>query len=597
MAPTEIGEIRGLYSRLKSRDAKRDGQMEKVLAVREGRMRDVYRDLFPEGPYEEGIVANMIDVAARDLAETIAPLPTFNCSNSTMTEDRAKKSADLRTKIVNGYLEHCKLGRQMYGAADRYLTYGFAVGMVEIDAKARMPRIQWKDSLGAHVLKDRWGEVEAAFFCTNWTKDELLAVYPEVEGHLHANGLGGSELIEVVRYHSPEVDILFQPGNQTSYVLERAANPVGKCLVKVVERPQLSANANRGQFDDVLAVQVAKARFALLSLEATTKAVQAPTVLPTDTNELSFGPDSIIRTQFPEGVKRLSLDVPNSAFAQQGVMDNELQQGSRYSNARTGDIDGSVITGKGVEALMVGFDTQIRTAQAMFAIVLTDLIELCLEVDEKLWPNYEKEVRGNANGTPYSVTYTPSKHIKGNFNVDVQYGLMAGLDPNRALVFGLQALGADLVSHDWLRRQMPLPLDASEEASKVMSEKLRDGLLQAVMAYSQSIPAMAEQGMDVSQALQRMATVVSGAIKGRPIEDMLLEVFAPEEPQTPPPVEPSGAEPAPVPGSPEIAAPGGGPAPAGPPGSLPPVQNLLAGLTGAGKPSLAANVQRRIGVG
>ena len=71
------------------------------------------------------------------------------------------------------------------------------------------------------------------------------------------------------------------------------------------------------QFCCVLAIQVAKARFALLSLEAATKAVQAPLVAPTDVNELALGPDAIIRTERPGDVRRVAIEIPSGAFAQQ----------------------------------------------------------------------------------------------------------------------------------------------------------------------------------------------------------------------------------------------------------------------------------------
>ena len=77
-----LREIRGLYDRIKSRHGDRDTRMQNVLAVRQGRMRDVYPSLFPEGPFDKGIVANMVDVAARDLAEVLAPLPSFNCASA-----------------------------------------------------------------------------------------------------------------------------------------------------------------------------------------------------------------------------------------------------------------------------------------------------------------------------------------------------------------------------------------------------------------------------------------------------------------------------------------------------------------------------------
>ena len=150
-----LREIRAQFDRLKSASAARDGRMQDVLAVRQGRMRDVYPDLFPEGPFDKGIVANMVDVAARDLAEVLAPLPSFNCSSSKMISDAARNFAEKRTRIVNGYLDHSEVQTQMYTAGDRYFTYGFVPSMIEVDTEQRIPRIVFMDSIGAYPLFDR----------------------------------------------------------------------------------------------------------------------------------------------------------------------------------------------------------------------------------------------------------------------------------------------------------------------------------------------------------------------------------------------------------------------------------------------------------
>lgn len=57
---------------------------------------------------------------------------------------------------------------------------------------------------------------------------------------------------------------------------------------------------------------------------------------------------------------------------------------------------------------------------------------------------------------------------------------MAGLDPNRALVFGLQARGDKLISRDFLRRQMPFSFNATQKEEKVDAEDLRDAMKQAM---------------------------------------------------------------------------------------------------------------------
>jgi hypothetical protein len=603
-----LREIRSHYDRIKAQFAARDGRMQDVLAVRQGRMRDVYPDLFPDGPFDKGIVANMVDVAARDLSEVLAPLPAFNCASSKMVSDSAREFAEKRTRIVNGYIDFSNLQRQMYTATDRYFTYGFVPAMVEIDLEARMPRITFMDSIGAYPVFDRWGGIKAGFFSFYKNRDELVAMYPEAESLIKQSSTG-MELIEVVRYHDNKSDILFLP-TRDGIILERVANPVGECLIEWTQRPGVDSESH-GQFDDVIAVQVAKARFALLSLEAATKSVQAPIVLPPDAQELALGPDAVIRTANGERVRRVPIEVPQAAFAQQGVLDQELRQGSRYPNARMGDVDGSIVTGRGVQALMSGFDTQVRTGQAMFARTLQNLIRKVFLVDEKLFGNENKTLRGNADGTPYEIRYRPEKDIKGDYTVDVQYGLMAGLDPNRALVFGLQARGDRLISRDFLRRQMPFALNASEEEQRVDIEEMRDALKQAVAGYAQAIPVLAQAGQDPGDILARLSAIILGRQRGRSIEEVVSEAFAPEEMPVPPGVEALGEETAGMVGAPGETPPGGpgeleGLGSSGlmrgvaagqagmPAGGRPDLQMLMASLGAGGQPQLSAGVSRRL---
>lgn len=599
-AGPQLTQLREQLERLKGKYRDRDNRMQEVLAVRQGRMRDVYPELFPEGPFDKGIVANMVDVAARDLAETLSPMPSFNCSAARAASDAAQKFAERRTKIVNSYLDHSRVSIQMFTAADRYFTYGFVPAMVEIDWEAKTPRITFMDSIGAYPVFNRWGETQAAFFTFFKSKDELLAEYPHTSGVLKPMGRGDT-LIEVCRYHDKDVDMLFMPKTRDGLVLEKVKNKAGTCLVEWVKRPGVDTDTH-GQFDDVLAVQVAKARFALLSLEAAQKSVQAPIVLPNDVQELAMGPDSILRTSQGEKVRRVPIEIPNGAFATQQVLDDELKQGSRYPDARGGNIDGNVVTGKGVQALMSGFDTQIRTGQAMFAVAFTELIRKALEVDEVFFGDEEKSIRGNAQGVPYEVRYVPKRDIKGDYTVDVQYGLMAGLDPNRALVFGLQARGDKLISREFLMEQMPFALNPTEESQRLDIEDMRDALKQAVAGYAQAIPALAQAGQDPGQVLAQLSAIILGRQKGEPIEKVISEAFAPEEPAELPGVEDPGA-------TPEGAPPGGSlggvgsdglmpdvaPGQAGmAPGGQADVQTLLAGLTQGGQANLTAGVRRRL---
>ena len=89
-------DLRKRYEAAKTRFANRDARMSMIRMVRQGRMNEVYPDMFPTGPLSTGIVANMIDVAAHDLSEVLAPMPTFNCASSKSVSDTARKFAEKR---------------------------------------------------------------------------------------------------------------------------------------------------------------------------------------------------------------------------------------------------------------------------------------------------------------------------------------------------------------------------------------------------------------------------------------------------------------------------------------------------------------------
>ena len=208
--------------------------------------------------------------------------------------------------------------------------------------------------------------------------------------------------------------------------------------VIIAKRPGVDGEL-RGQFDDVLGIQLLRNRFALLAMEAAEKSVQAPIVLPSDVQELQLGGDAVIRTNNPAGVRRVELNLPQGAFTEQQLLNEELRVGARYPESRTGNVKASIITGEGVQALLGAFDTQVKSAQSIFTTALRDVISLCFEMDEKLF-NVEKTIRGTDAGAPYAVTYTPTKDIKGDYSADVRYGMLAGLNPAQGLIFMLQAI-------------------------------------------------------------------------------------------------------------------------------------------------------------
>ena len=201
-------------------------------------------------------------------------------------------------------------------------------------------------------------------------------------------------------------------------MLFRSENPLGRMMIVVAAKPSIDGEM-RGQFDDILGIQLLRNRFALLAMEAAEKSVQAPIVVPGDVQELQLGGDAIIRTNSPAGVRRVELTLPQGAFTEQTLLNQELRVGARYPEGRTGNVNASIVTGQGVQALMGAFDTQVKSAQAVLASALREIISICFEADEKIFPA-EKTIRGVDSGSPYEVTYNPKKDIKGDYSADVR---------------------------------------------------------------------------------------------------------------------------------------------------------------------------------
>lgn len=595
-----LENIFGRVEALRRAAADRDQRHRDVHDVRSGDIDTVIPGSMPEA-WPKPIVANLIDTSARDLAEVMGTVPNVNSTTGIISTDKAKKFGGKKTKIANYYIQSSGLnaGKQVE-LADYYTTYGMAVYVVEPDFELKRPHIRVENPMGVYPETDMFGRLKS--YSKVWREEaiHLVSKFPFLMRVLQSNESGHTDTgwaereIEVVKYVDNETILLYLP-NHGNRVVDQMANPMGKIFVSVGYRPGYD-NETRGAFDDAIWVQLAKARMALLGLEATEKTVRAPLAVPRDVQKMTFGDDAIIRTDNPDKIRRVGIDVPQAAFQEGQVLEQELRTGTRSPEVRSGNLDASIITGKGVQALMGGFNTVVTTGQTVIGETLRHAIMLAFEMDEKLWPSEKKKIRGTAQGTPFEEDYVPRKDIGGNYAVDVTYGFAAGQDPARAIVGLLQLRGDQLISRDFFQRQLPMGIDVVQMQTQIDNEQFTDALKQGMMGYMQAIPQMALQGQDPVDALSKVAKLIELREKGEPVHDAVLKVFTPKE-------QPAGA--APTPQDAMAAALGGGGAPGGPPGQGGPpgaaqeqgggmdMQRLLAGLTSSGNATASVQTRRQ----
>lgn len=576
--------------------------MSDIRSIRAGNLHDVAPDFFSED-VPKSIVANHIDIAARDTAEMLAPLPSFNCSASNMTSDAARKFADKKTKGIQYYMEMSAVQAQMYSAADYYVSYGLMPVILEPDFKAKCPRITFFDPEGCYPEYDRWGRLISLTRCIRRSVMDLCAQYPELASQICGPYMGpnSNALLEVIMYHDKDQWCVTIP-ERGDLMLNFAQNFLDEPCVAIAQRPGVT-DVPRGQYDDVIWIQLARNRFAMMGMEAAEQSVEAPLAVPYDVQEFAVGPGATIRTNSPEKVRRVGQEFSPAAFQESQMLQMELRTGARFPETRTGNMDASIVTGQGVKALEGGFNSSIQAAQEIFKKTFKDIVRIALKMDEALWGEEERDVRGQADGVPYSIRWKPSRDVNGDYSVDCTYGFAMGLDPNRALVALLQMRGDRLISRDFTRRQFPFGINVTEEESRIEVEELRSALLQSVAALAQSIPMLAQQGMDPSQILGQLGDVIKARQKGKSLEDAVTAAFAPPEP-------PPGAQPGMPPGGDPLAALMGGGGPPGMgdglppgvaqgqatmgPGGRPDLLTMLAGLNGGGAPTNTVNVKRAL---
>lgn len=557
------------------------------------------------------IIANTIDVVARDLSEQIGKMPTLTCTAAVNVSNLQKKFSTKRTKIAHRYAAASNLKIKLVEAADWLVTFGFVPLIVEPNFKEETPRLRPENPINSYPELDIMGD------CISYAKvhqepaQVLAGRYPEFKNELFGSNdprdhiRNAEQVLSLVRYVDAEQMLVYVP-ERANLVIHQAPNPLGKCPVVVAHRSKYDEET-RGAMDDVMWIQLAKARMALYNMEAVEKAIQAPMAIPKDVRKLSFGPDAVIQTDTPQGVRRVGMEYPPQVEQMMQNYEQDLMMGSRYPGTRAGASPGSIVTGQGVDALEGGFDSQTMTYQTLLGYALKKAISLCFRMDELLWKNTKKELRVMVNGSLFEETYTPSKDIAGIHEVEVTYGFAAGMDPNRALVFLLQMMSANLVDRDFVLQQMPFDLDTLQTLQRVDVEKLEDALKQGIFSMLTSMGVMVQQGQDPAQLLATVANIVEARQKGKPLTEAVQAAFkqqqaaqqAQQQAMQQQGQQPGGANP----GQLQQAEMGGNPLqPGAAPGQQAPggrgdLMQMLAGLTGSGQPNLQANLASRQPVG
>lgn len=603
------------YNEMRGRFNKRDTNMHLVHMVRAGRMHEVagmaqyFSDEIPRS-----VSANLVRVAAEDLRNVMGTLPALDCSSGNGIAATDKRRAITKNRIGRNIWDESRLETEFVNFADHYNSYGVAILHTVPDFDRKMPIITVEDPQGFYYLKDGWGRVAECAKIWEMDQEALCHAFPEAEGRLkkgYSSAVNSS--ITVVRYtHKDMGTYLFLPGHNNMLLQHVPSVIEGELPYHIVELPSLS-DIPGGRFDETVWIQYARVLMTQYTFRAAERSINAPMILPRDVSNVEMGIDSHIYTDgWKPGMGIMGLNVPREVFAYNETLEAEARDSAGYPDGRNGRVNASIVTGRGVEALMGTFDTQIKTAQMLFKRALEDSTEYAFKVYLKYFPDDPKTICGVDNGQSYRVVIRPSKDIGRDYEVNCTYGFMLGNSPAQAVMMLLQFQNGDLLSKESVQKKLPWDIDVDMENRQIHVQRLNDSILAGVAAYSQSLGILLQQGLPASQVFDPIVKLIKARQNGKELAEAALEAFTPPEPEV------SEASPAMPGGMPPEAGPmgAGGPgglgamAPSGllkgvapgqagmPPGGLPTILNTAASLRGEqARPEMNSTVLRRRAVG
>lgn len=605
LATRRTREMQGKFGR-------RDTNMRLVRMVREGRMHEIsnmgqyFSDELPRST-----AANLVRVAAEDLRNVMGSLPALDCTSGNGVSTTDKKRAVKKNRIGRDIWTESKLETEFPNFADHYNSYGFAVFHVEPDFRRKMPIIRVEDPRGFYYLKDRWGCVVEVARVWDQPIDELVHLFPEASAKLTSQqGYWGTGSIEVARYtHKDHGTVLFCP-QADNLVLQTVPSVIeGYLPYFVVEQPHIGDHP-MGRFDETIWIQYAKVLMAQYMFRAAERSINAPVVLPRDVPSYEEGIDSHIYTdQWKPGMGIMSLNVPRDVFMFNDKLETEAKESAGYPDARNGRIDASIVTGRGVEALMGTFDTQVKTAQMLFKRALEDATEYAFRLYMRFFPRSQRVITGIDNGQSYRLTMNPARDIGDDYKVMCTYGFMLGNSPAQAVMMLLQFQNGELLSTESVQEKLPWDIDVDAESRKIHVKRLNDAILAGVAAYAQGLGVLMQQGQSAQAVFDPIVKLIRAREQGKDLSQAALEAFTPPEPEELPalPTDPMQEMQEGMPGA---GAPGGAmgasgllrgvaPGQAGmPPGGLPTILNTAASLRGdQGRPEMSATILRRRATG
>lgn len=566
------------YISFRDRWSERNERMQIILEAMNG-------DWDVDGPDDDSIQnrsPNMIQIANEDTAEASSLIPTVRVGPSG-PEQEAKDNAVAMERMAMAYMDASQIELLTIRSFLDLGAYGMFSWLVYDDPETGGPIIQWRDPRTCFP-EPGWktlDSVREAFFARElyfnqlpdeW-QDSIREQWPEnTDGapwdtHRHIGHYQDKKIVLIEYFQEEEylIAAMYQngvnrPGGVINYIpieLQRGLNPGGICPVVVQQRITLDGEP-RGQFDQVVDMMKAHIRLMGLVLDYADQAVYSDVWVKDLIGPLNFGGGSYIQLGPNGQIGRVAPATTDmSVFQELQTLIDNMHLAGRWPKSRPGEIEQAIASAKFLEATAGMMNTVIRTNHLIMKRAWEKALRVAFKVDKQ--GKGKRSVSGVLRNQQFMIERDTSQ-IDLDAKIRVEYGLGLGRDPAQAMVLGIQAQQAGLVSREFVQENFDGITDVALERARIDTERLRDMALAQLLqgleggTIPQSVlPKIAKARMNgddifelydefvVKPQEEQLAQMPMSGLTGAPVSPGPLGQPGAAAPAAPPPEELLGA--------------------------------------------------------
>ncbi len=525
----KLEDLPSKYTSFRTRWEERNARMQIMLEAVNG-------DWDVDGPDDDSIAnrsPNMIQIALEDTAESSSLVPTVRVGPSG-PDDEAKHRAVAMERMAMSYMSASQFELLTIRSLLDLGAYGMFSWLVFKDDEANAPVIQWRDPRLCYP-EPGWKTFDAIRECffarelyinqlpQEW-QEKVYERYPEASRRADNGTMYGyynQKKVVLIEYFCEEewlLAVFYESGvgttggavTYTPIEIMRGQNPGKICPVVIGQAMKLD-NEPRGQFDQVVGIMKAHIRLMGLVLDYADQAVYSDVWVKDLIGPMAFGGGSYIQLGPNGGIGRVAPATTDmSVFQELQTLIDNMHLAGRWPKSRPGEIEQAIASAKFIEATAGIMNTVIRTNHLIMKLALQRALRVAYRIDREI-PG-KRSISGVLRNQQFMMERNTSD-IDLDANVRVEYGIGLGHDPASAMVLGIQANQAGLVSQEFVQENFEGITDVALERSRLDVERFRDMALARLLQGLQdktipesALPAIAKarrNGDDIFELFEK----------------------------------------------------------------------------------------------